>query len=202
MKRRKSKKIDKILSPVVLHERINVWHNMEKGKPVHSNALEPLEPSELSRIQKIQLIEYLKYSEALSNVEISDFLKIHRVTVAKRLDEIDERQTLELEEKGFSTWDIARKVIQTTDYIMRKARDNEDYKLYLDAFHKSIDRLQTLGIVFEKPHTLEVQHSIYTEEEQRILISHYRRIELGLPIPSEKGTEGDVVELISDESNK
>jgi len=75
-------------------------------------------------------------------------------------------------------------------------------ELYWKATLDFIDRLQGLGIVFEKPLELEVSHSIFSEEEQKILISHYRRIELGLPIPSEKGTEGDVVELISDESNK
>ena len=55
----------------------------------------------------------------------------------------------------------------------------------------------------EKPQTLEVQHSIYTEEEQKILISHYRRIELGLPIPSGKeDTEGEIVEVVPEQSNK
>ena len=54
----------------------------------------------------------------------------------------------------------------------------------------------------EKPRESEVQHSIFTEEEQKILIAHYRRIELGLPIPSEKGTEGEVVELVSEVPDK
>ncbi len=55
----------------------------------------------------------------------------------------------------------------------------------------------------EKPRELEVQHSIFTEEEQKILIAHYRRIELGLPIPSGKeDTEGEVVELVSEVPDK
>jgi len=169
---------------------------MVKGKPVHPNALELLKPSELTRVQQIQLIEYLKYSEALSNVEISDFLKIHRVTVGRRLDELDERQALELEEKGFNVWRVIHRLKMTVGYVKRLAAKKGDGYLYLRAELAFIDQCQKLGIVFEKPQTLEVQHSIYTEEEQKILISHYRRIELGIPIPSEKDSEGEVVEPV------
>jgi len=202
MKRRKSKKIDKIHSPSDLYKRIGLWHDMVKGKPVHPNALELLKPSELTRVQQIQLIEYLKYSEALSNVEISDFLKIHRVTVGRRLDELDEQQALELQEKGFNVWGVIHRLKMTVGYVKKLARLKGDGYLYLKAELDFIHECQALGIVFEKPQTLEVQHSIYTEEEQRILISHYRRIELGLPIPSEKGTEGDVVELVPEQSDE
>ena len=54
----------------------------------------------------------------------------------------------------------------------------------------------------EKPQELEVKHSIFTEEEQKILIAHYRRIELGLPIPSEKDSEGEVVEPVPELPDK
>jgi len=202
MKRRKSKKIDKIHSPVDFQKRIEIWHDMEKGKPVHPNSPEPLEPSELSRVELIHLIEYLKYCEGLFDTEIADFLKMHRVTVSKRLAEIDEQQTLELEEKGFSTWDIAQKVIAHTDYVMRKARDKGDFKLYNDAFHKSIDRLQGLGIVFEQPQEVKVKFPIHSEEDEKRIISWLRKIELGLlPSGSEAKPEREIVELIPEQSN-
>jgi len=54
----------------------------------------------------------------------------------------------------------------------------------------------------EKPRELEVQHSIFTEEEQKILIAHYRRIELGIPHPSGQDTEGEIVELVSEVPDK
>jgi len=54
----------------------------------------------------------------------------------------------------------------------------------------------------EKPRELEVQHSIFTEEEQKILISHYRRIELGIPHPSNEDTQGEIVELVSEVPDK
>ncbi len=67
---------------------------MKQGKQLTANAPEPLDPKDLTRTQQNLVIEYLKYCEALSNVEISDFLKIHRITVAKRLDEVDEQTRL------------------------------------------------------------------------------------------------------------
>ena len=60
------------------------------------------------------------------------------------------------------------------------------------------DRIENL----EKPQELEVQHSIYTEEEQKILIAHYRRIELGIPHPSNEDTQGEIVELVSEVPDK
>jgi len=54
----------------------------------------------------------------------------------------------------------------------------------------------------EKPRELEVQHSIFTEEEQRILISHYRRIELGIPHPSNKDTQGEIVEVVPEQPDE
>ncbi len=203
MKRRKSKKIDKIHSPSDLYKRICLWHNMVKGKPVHPNALELLKPSELTRVQQINLIEYLKYCEALSNVEISDFLKIHRVTVGRRLDELDERQALELEEKGFNVWRVIHRLKMTVGYVKRLAAKKGDGYLYLRAELAFIDQCQKLGIVFEKPQELSIKYPIHSEEDEKIIIAHYRRIELGLPIPSGKeDTEGEVVELVSEVPDK
>jgi len=54
----------------------------------------------------------------------------------------------------------------------------------------------------QMPQELEVQHSIFTEEEQKILIAHYRRIELGIPHPSGQDTEGEIVELVSEVPDK
>ena len=70
-------------------------------------------------------------------------------------------------------------------------------KILLDSIEAAEleDRKENL----EKPQKLEVNHSIFTEEEQKILIAHYRRIELGLPIPSGKeDTEGEIVVLVSE----
>jgi len=175
MKRRKSKKIDKILSPVDLHKRIDIWHDMEKGKPVHPNALEPLEPSELTRVQQIQLIEYLKYCEALSNTEIADFLKIHRVTVGRRLDELDERQALELQEKGFNVWRVIHRLKMTVGYVKKQARIKDDPDLLLRAELAFINQCQKLGVIYEKPQEIDVftfpQHS---EEDERTIIRYYQ----------------------------
>ena len=54
----------------------------------------------------------------------------------------------------------------------------------------------------QMPREFEVKHSIFTEEEQKILIAHYRRIELGIPHPSGQDTEGEIVELVSEVPDK
>ncbi len=175
MKRRKSKKIDKIHSPVDFQKRIEIWHDMEKGKQPKPDAPEPLEPSELTRIQKIQLIEYLKYSEALSNVEISDFLKIHRITVAKRLVDIDEQFTMGLENKGFTVWQIIAKLKRTCSYVKKLARLKGDGDLYLKAELAFINECQKLGVVYEKPLAVDVfTYPVHSVEDERTLIRYYQ----------------------------
>ena len=175
MKRRKSKKIDKIHSPVDLHSRIEVWHDMDKGRPVHPNAPEPLEPSELTRVQQIQLIEYLKFCKALSNREIADFLKIHRITVAKRLDELEEQQALELQEKGFNVWGVIHRLKMTVEYVKKQARIKDDPDLYLRAVTTYINQCQKLGVIYEKP--LEANVNVYPKhslEDEKLIIEHLR----------------------------
>jgi len=202
MMRRKSKKIDKIHSPVDFQKRIGLWHDMVKGKPVHPNVEEPLSPSELTRVQQIQLIEYLKYSEALSNVEISDFLKIHRVTVGRRLDELDERQALELEEKGFNVWGVIHRLEMTVGYVKKLARLKGDGDLYLKAELAFIHECQALGVIFEKPQEIEIKELRHSERDEKILIAHYRRIELGIPHPSGQDTQGEIVEVVPEVPDK
>ena len=203
MKRRKLKKIDKIHSPVDLRTRIGLWHDMVKGKPVHPNALEPLVPSGLTRVQQIQLIEYLKYCEALSNVEISDFLKIHRITVSKRLNEINEQFTMELENKGFTVWQIVAKLKRTCSYVKKLARIKGDGYLFLKAELAFIHECQALGIVFEKPQELELKYPIYSEEDERLIIKHLRKIEhQALNPASNKGTEREIVEVVSEQPDE
>ena len=197
MKRRKSKKIDKIHSPSDLYKRICLWHDVKKGKQPKPDAPEPLEPSELTRVQQIQLIEYLKYSEALSNVEISDFLKIHRVTVGRRLDELDERQALELEEKGFNVWRVIHRLKMTVGYVKRLAAKKGDGYLYLRAELAFIDQCQKLGIVFEKPQEIKIQYPIYSEADERLIIKHLRSIERQALNPaSSDREEGEIIETI------
>jgi len=202
MKRRKSKKTDKSYSfynPLNLIKRINTFNDMKQGKQLTPNTIELLDPKDLTRTQQNLVIEYQKYSEALSNVEIADYLKLHRETIANRLKAIDKEHREALESNGFSVWEVIYKLERACEFVKRQSRIMNKPELYWKATLDFIDRLQGLGIVFEKPLELEVSHSIFTEEEQKILISHYRRIELGLPIPSGKeDTEGEVVELVSE----
>jgi len=172
---------------------IDIVTRIQKGK---------LKPETLKGDTRDLVIEYLKQHEGLYNYEIARLLKVHRDTIKRRMTIIETRRAVELQEKGFSTWDIAQKVISTTDYVMRKARDTKDFKLYLDAFHKSIDRLQGLGIVFEKPQQVKIKFPVHSEEDERRIISWLRKIELGLlPTASEGKQKGEIIELVQDESD-
>jgi len=55
----------------------------------------------------------------------------------------------------------------------------------------------------EKPQAVELKVLQHSERDEKRLIAHYRRIELGLPIPSGKeDTEGEVVETIPEVSEQ
>jgi len=206
MKQRKSKKTSKSYSfynPLNLTKRIDTFNAMQQGKEIKPNTPLALDPKTLTHSQQNLVIEFKKYSEALSNVEIADYLKLHRETIANRLKDIDKENIQELENNGFSVWEVIYKLERACEFVKRQSRIMNKPELYWKATLDFIDRLQGLGIVFEKPLELEVSHSIFTEEEQKILISHYRRIELGLPIPSGKeDTEGEVVELVPEVPDK
>jgi len=74
-------------------------------------------------------------------------------------------------------------------------------KILLDSIEAG--ELENRNENLQMPREFEVKHSIFTEEEQKILIAHYRRIELGLPIPSGKeDREGEVVELVPEVPDK
>jgi len=203
MKRRlKTRKIPKVYSPLDLHKRIDVWHDNEKGNAVSPTAPEPLSPFDLTRTQQNLLIDYLKYSEAFTNTELADYLKIDKKTVARRLRELDEQQALELQEKGFNVWGVIHRLKMTVGYVKRLAAKKGDGYLFLKAELDFIHECQALGIVFEKPQAVELRVLEHSEADEKIIIEHYRRIELGLPIPSGRDTKGEIVELISEVPDK
>ena len=54
----------------------------------------------------------------------------------------------------------------------------------------------------EKPQAVELKVLQHSEADEKVIIEHYRRIELGLPHPGKRDTEGEIVELIPDEPDK
>jgi len=54
----------------------------------------------------------------------------------------------------------------------------------------------------QKPQELELKVLQHSEEDEKLLIAHYRRIELGIPHPSNEDTQGEIVELVSEVPDK
>jgi len=205
MMRRKSKKTSKSYSfynPLHLIKRIDTFNAMQQGEEIKPNAPLALDPKTLTHSQQNLIVEFKKYSESLSNTEIALYLGLHRETIGSRLKIIDEEHRQELENNGLSVWEVIYQLKRACEYVKQRARVMNKPELFWKATLDFIDTCQKLGVIHEKRKELEVQHSIFTEEEQRILISHYRRIELGLPHPSGQDTEGEIVELVSEVPDK
>jgi len=204
MKRRlKTRKIPKVYSPIELYERIKVYKNIQEGNVVSPTAPEPLSPFGLTRIQQNLLIDFLKYSEAFTNTELADYLKIDKKTVARRLIEINEVQALELQEKGFNVWGVIHRLKMTVEYVKKQARVKDDPDLFLRAELAFINQCQKLGIVFEKPQELSINYPMHSEQDELRIIAWLRKQELeALNPPTVKEVkESEVVEIISEIPN-
>ena len=129
----------------------------------------PLDPKELSDTLKDAVIEYLKYHEGLLNIEIAHVMKIHPSTVIRKLSGIAERRALELHKRGYNIWTVVEKIEATCELVQRKARDNNDWRLYLDAEIKKWTELQKLGVVYEKPLEVDIK-AVFTETQARAII--------------------------------
>ena len=60
------------------------------------------------------------------------------------------------------------------------------------------DRIENL----EKPEVVELRVLKHSEADEKLLIAHYRRIELGLPHPGERKTEGEIVEVVPEQPDE
>jgi len=97
---------------------------------------------------------------------------------------------------------VIYKLERACEFVKRQSRIMNKPELYWKATLDFIDRLQGLGIVFEKPQELKVKFPIHSEEDEKLIISWLRKIELGiLPSGSKAKPEREVVELIPEEPN-
>lgn len=131
-----------------------------------------LEYSDLTSAQKKAVIKYLIQEQALTYHEASDLMNCHYNTIYYQMKTIREEQALELATKGLDKYEIAAKLKGVVEFVKKKARDSKDWKLYLEAELRFIEKLQSLGVLFESP--TEVKHSgefeFSTVEEYKVLI--------------------------------
>jgi len=118
----------------------------------------------LTKLERDTCIEYLYTTQGLNQTEIADYLKITRMTVWSRIKALEARHALELSYKGIDAYKIAWHLIVTTQYVKSRAREKDDFRLYLDAEHRLKDALQDLGVVYKAP--LQVQ----VDEHKKISI--------------------------------
>ncbi len=69
-------------------------------------------------------------------------------------------------------------------------------KILLDSIEAG--ELENRNENLEKPEIVELRVLQHSEADEKLLIAHYRRIELGIPHPSNEDTQGEIVELVSE----
>ena len=129
-----------------------------------------IEPEALTDVQRDACIEYLKYDLGWTNLEIAEFLKRHRHTIAAHCRAIEDRQAQELADKGIDKFKVATKLYMVTEMVKANARRKGDFRLVLDAEHKLIEKLQSLGVLYEAPKKHEVSGEV--EHRHKMLIGH------------------------------
>lgn len=125
-------------------------------------------PEDLTDIQLDACIEYLRYELGHTNLEIAEFLKKHRHTIANHCRVIEEKLAQELANKGIDKYKVAARLYAVTEMIMSNARKAKDFRLELDAFHKMIEKFQSLGVLYEAPKKHEVSGAV--EHHHKMLI--------------------------------
>ena len=108
-------------------------------------------PKDLSSVQIDACIEYLRYEENWTITEIAEFLGYSRPGLSKKVKKIDERKSIELATKGLNKFQIATRLIGTAEFVKKKARLEKDWRLVMDTEVRMIDKLQSLGVVYERP---------------------------------------------------
>ena len=129
-----------------------------------------LDPKDLTDVQLDACIEYLKYELGHTHLEIAEFLKRHRNTISTHCKVIEDRQAKALAEKGIDKFKIAFRLYTVTEMVMANARKKGDYRLMMDAYHKMIEKYQSLGVLYEAPKKHEVSGEV--EHRHKMLIGH------------------------------
>lgn len=129
-----------------------------------------LDPKDLTDVQLDACIEYLKYELGHTHLEIAEFLKRHRNTISTHCKAIEDKQARELADKGIDKFKVAFRLYTVTEMIMANARKKGDYRLMMDAYHKMIEKYQSLGVLYEAPKRHEVSGEV--EHRHKVLIGH------------------------------
>lgn len=108
-------------------------------------------------------VEYLHFERGESQYVVAAFLKRNRKTIAAHAKRILKVRSEELKVRGVDVYEFAQRLKWHTELVMYEARKDKDWRLYSDTFHKYIERMQSLGVIYKAPDQLEL-HTLNGEE--------------------------------------
>ena len=125
-----------------------------------------LNPKGLSLVERDACIAYLRDVQGLDITEIAAFLQMHRKSISLRLQKLENRRALELSMKGIDSFKLAIRLMGTTAFVKSKARENKDWRTYLDAEHRLIEKLQELGVIYKAPLKIDNCQAMFVQENR------------------------------------
>lgn len=148
---------------------------MDNGQSMQRSVLDIIEeirqgslnPKLLSDSLLDACIEYLHFEQGEPQYEIAPLLQRNRNTISLHAKRILKKKAEELKVRGIDVYEIAQRLKWNTELVMYQARKEKDWRLYNDAYHKYIDRMQSLGVIYKAPDQLEL-HSLSEEKWEEI----------------------------------
>lgn len=113
-------------------------------------------PRLLDDSQLDMCIEHLYFYEGEYQYNIATLLKRHHNTISNHTIRILKQRADELRIRGVDVYELAQKLFYHTKFCMDQAKKDRDWRLYIDAYHKYIERLQSLGVVYKAPDQLQL----------------------------------------------
>lgn len=116
-------------------------------------------PKQLNNTLLDQCIEYLCHEQGLSMLSVAHLLKRNRHTIENRAKKILKKRAEELRVRGIDVYELAMRLDWITKLVMNAASRGKDWRLYMEAYHKYIDKLQDLGVIYRSPVGLRIGYS-------------------------------------------
>ncbi len=101
-------------------------------------------------------IEYF-LEQGESQNAIASFLQRNRNTISLHARRILKKRAEELRVRGVDVYELAQRLEWKSELVMYEARKNKDWRLYIETYHKYIERLQSLGVIYKAPDQLELR---------------------------------------------
>lgn len=143
--------------------------NVEKTVPeiVEEIKRGDLNPKLLSNDVLDLIIEHLHFEKGESQHVVASLLKRNRLTILNHAKKILKAKAEELKVRGTDVYELAQRLTWHTHMTMCKAKDKDDWRLYIDVYHRYLERLQSLGVIYKAPTQIEM-HTLNGGEIEEI----------------------------------